>query len=243
MRSVIVQQTAAPGVTPRSWELGPGDAVTFGRGDGSGAVDVVLDHPEVPRIAGRIEASEDFWLLTNAGGHTDYVVENPEGGGEHVRVAPGRVRAPVPFEFARVVLPVSEGDASLLVFAPEHDLGAAARPAGGDVTARSFSLDPRAKYFRVLVALCEPRLLDPSSVAVPSLGALAVRLPDLTQAAIGFHVDYLARYKLHVVADDAAGAEDGGGGRFEEKRAALVAVALRFGLVRAEHLELLDARA
>ncbi len=34
-----------------------------------------------------------------------YAVENLEGAGEYLTVAPGRLGAPVPFEFSRGVLP------------------------------------------------------------------------------------------------------------------------------------------
>jgi len=53
--------------------LRPGDRLTFGRGSD---VDVVLDPPEVSRLAGEIVANDDFWLLSNFGHESSYVVEN-----------------------------------------------------------------------------------------------------------------------------------------------------------------------
>ncbi len=57
-----------------------------------------------------------------------------------------------------------------------------------------------AKYFRILVALCEPRLRDPSTSRSPTVPEIMERLPDLglSRTAIGFHIGYLAEKKLHV---------------------------------------------
>jgi hypothetical protein len=220
MPTVVVQRPARPeGGVPESWSLGPGDAVTVGRGSREQPVDVALRHPGVPRIAARIEASADFWLLTNHAHALALVAENPEGGGEFVRVGPGRSRAPIPFEFTRLSIPVEGGTVDLLVFAPEHDHGAAVVSGNGsDATVRGFSLDESAKYFRVLVALCEPRLRDPASAVLPSVQAIGERLAGMGRSAVGFHLEYLARYKLHVYEREDA---DGPDARLDERRHAL----------------------
>ncbi|MGI9099679.1 MAG: serine/threonine protein kinase [Solirubrobacteraceae bacterium] len=249
MESVIVQRPASPedGV-PESWRLGPGDEIRFGRGGAGSAVEVALGDPGVPRVAGEIAAAEDYWLLTNLGAELTYVVENPEGGGEFVKVPPGRTRAPIPFEFARLMVPVATGTADLLVFAPEHLHLDPARPQDGERTARSFSLDESAKYFLVLVALCEPRLRAPSTTAVPSLGAVVQRLRDvpgceeLTRTAVEFHVDYLAQHKLRVRERERDDPGSDKQDRLAHRRQALVSLALRFGLVDADHLGLLPSR-
>ncbi|MGI8781182.1 MAG: serine/threonine protein kinase [Solirubrobacteraceae bacterium] len=245
MESVIVQTAAGPGgEAPRSWTLGPGDALRFGRADSGPGVDVGLADPSVSRLAGEIHATEDFWLLTNFAREQTYVVENPEGGGEFVKVGPGRMRAPIPFEFSRLMVPVAAGTADLLVFAPAHGFLGPDGPRDGESTSSSFSLDERAKYFLVLVALCEPRLRDPSSASVPSDRAVAERLAeaegcaDLTPGAVGFHVDYLAERKLRVRARERSGPGDHAE-RLEHKREALVSIALRFDLIRGTHLSLL----
>lgn len=240
-----MQRPARPdGGVPESWSLGPGDGVTVGRGSREHRVDVVLRHPGVPRVAARIEASADFWLVTNHAREVTFVAENPEGGGEFVRVTPGRSRAPIPFEFTRLSIPVEGGTVDLLVFAPEHDHGAAVVPGdGSDATIRGFSLDESAKYFRVLVALCEPRLRDPASTVLPSVQAIADRLSGdgaedaMSRSAVGFHLEYLARYKLHVYEREDA---EGPDARLDQRRHALAATALRFGLVTPEHLRLLE---
>jgi serine/threonine-protein kinase len=217
--SVIVQLPSQRREVPASWSLAPGDRLTFGRGHGP-AVDVPLAHPGVPRRAGEIAATGDHWLLTNLG---------------------RRVGAPIPFEFSRLLVPVADGTVDLLVFAPAHGYLAPDEPAEGERTVSSFSLDETAKYFLVLVALCEPRLRDPSATAVPSLGAVVDRLRgavELTRAAVGFHVEYLAQRKLRL-RERETGEAEGDEQRLEHRRQALAALALRFDLVRPEHLRLL----
>lgn len=106
----------------------------------------------------------------------------------------------------------------------------------------AFSLDESATYFLVLTALCEPRLRDQSTASIPTTRQVAERLrrhpahTRLTEQAVGFHLDYLARNKLRVKR-----AEDAAGRRLEWRRELLVGLALRFGLVHEGHLALLPA--
>lgn len=227
---------------PELLRLGPGDIVDFGRGTPDTTVPIVLDDPAVSRRAGQILATEDYWRLSNFSRATTYAVENLEGAGEHVKVAPGRVGAPVPFEFSRVVLPGVHKESSFKVFATEHAFqDGEPRSADGEPTLSPFALDPTSKYFLVLLALCEPRLRDASSGAVPGVGDVLERLRplercrDLTRSAVNFHIDYLAREKLRLRNDTAEPGRWGGG-----KREELVAFALRFDLVRESHLALLS---
>ncbi|GIM91824.1 FHA domain-containing protein [Paractinoplanes toevensis] len=223
---------------PTLLRLKPGETATFGRGEPGRTPDVPLPHPAVSRLAGQVTATADFWLITNFSSERTYVVDNPEGGGEHLKIAPRRVDAPVPFEFARVVIPVPDGEMSFLVYAPEHTY-ADPGPDAGTATMRAFSLDESAKYFLVLVALCEPRLRDSSSVAIPLLPELVDRLGGaLTGSAVNFHIDYLAEHKLRLRQRDSAQRP-----RLDHKREALVACALRFNLVAERHLALLPPRA
>lgn len=191
-------------------------------------------------MAGTVTAVEDHWTISNLSNGSTYVVENPEGGGEFVKVAPRRLDMPVPFEFSRVVLPVSTGACAFYVFAPLHQFAdAAPRLDDSAATRAAFSLDETAKYFLVLVALCEPRLRDGSSSEIPTVPQMLHRLGDrgaaegLTRTAVNFHIDYLATSKLRVKSPQNAHA------KADWQRAALVSVALRFDLVRAEHLALL----
>ncbi|RSS48316.1 serine/threonine protein kinase [Streptomyces sp. WAC07061] len=218
-------------------EIGPGESVLFGRGASGVPVGLVLDDPAVPRLAGEILATEDHWRLSNLGYEQSLLVENPEGAGEYFRVAPRRIGAPVPFEFARVVLPTRSPDGlAVHVSAPGHSYAERVGELDGEGTVAAFSLDETATYFAVLVALCEPRLRDQSATVIPTTRQVAARLAGLSEQAVGFHIDYLARSKLRVKPAAEAGS------RLEWKRELVVSLALRFGLVREEHLALLPAR-
>jgi hypothetical protein len=242
MESVIVQYQV-PGERHQAiLRLGPGQDATFGRGASGRPVQLRIRHSGVPRLAGRITATADHWLLSNLSDDRTYLVENPEGAGEHIKVAPRRLAAPIPFELARVVLPVHREVAEFVVFAPPHrfaDLDEVPT-LDEDRTAAPFSLDETAKYFLVLVAICEPRLREDSSVALPTDAEIVERLRpllscrDLSRSAVNFHIDYLAKIKLRP-------RESGDGDRrwLEQRRAALVSFALRFDLVRRDHLALL----
>jgi hypothetical protein len=245
MDTVLIQFTDAHRrVTVRSVSVG--DAVRFGRGEPGVPVDIAFGDPGVPRLAGEIGAVGDYWTLTNLSGDRTYVVDNPEGAGEHIKIPARRMAAPVPFEFSRVVLPVRQTFVSFFVFAPRHayaDIQGEVVHAG-EPTVAAFPLDELSKYFLVLVALCEPRLRDESHVDIPTVETVVERLRplpscrSLSAAAVTFHIDYLARVKLRVKDDS----EEGTSRRLDSKRAALVSLALRFDLVREDHLRLLPER-
>jgi len=244
METVVVQVPASGDVGDQVKSLGPGEALRFGRGGPDHDIEIVLPDDGVSRLAGEIRAVEDHWLITNLSADRTYVIDNPEGGGEYVTVAPRRIDAPIPFEFARVSLPVTDGPVSFLVFAPQHAYADAQDdPAAGDRTVAAFPLDETSKYFLILVALCELRLRDGATVALPTADEIAERLRahagcgDLTRAAVNHHIDYLATTKLRVK-EPRPGADE----RLDFKREALVSIALRFGLVRAEHRRLLPPR-
>ncbi|MGC9538142.1 serine/threonine protein kinase [Streptomyces sp. UG1] len=254
METIIVQLPgpSRPGevgaAKPELLHMGPGDVADFGRGvPGGRDVSIVLPDPGISRRAGRLEAAEDYWRLSNFSRDTAYAVENLEGAGEYITVAPGRLGAPVPFEFSRVVLPALSGTAEFKVFAPQHAyLDERSAPGAGELTVHPYALDATAKYFLVLVALCEPRLRDPSDGTLPGAGDIADRLRPLescrglTRSAVNYHIDYLAFAKLRLDVGDEHRAD--GNARTGAKRARLASLALRFGLVREEHLALLPSR-
>lgn len=229
-----------PGGPAAVRELAAGAALSFGRGAPGHAVDLRLDHPGISRVAGRILAGRTYWYLTNSSPRSVYVVENAEGAGEFVRVGPGRDRCPVPFEISRVVLPAGWETVAFHVYAPEQPcpLGADGEDLAGDRTVAAFPLDRGAKYFLVLVALCEPRLREGALAGLPTVGQIADRLrplpgcDGLTPRAVDFHIDYVARRKLRLRAE---GTQGGAVGRREP----LAAFALRFGLVAEGDLALL----
>ncbi|MFD0685177.1 winged helix-turn-helix domain-containing protein [Actinomadura fibrosa] len=239
----IIVRAAGDGPQAAARELRPGGQLTFGRGSADQPVDLAFDEPGVSRLAGRIRAVDDHWLISNLSRATAYVVENPEGDGEFVRVPPRRLRMPVPFEFSRVLLPAETGPVSFLVFAPGQMFADpdAPDPDVSGTTVVPFPLDVTATYFLVLVALCEPRLRDGPGAAVPSVPEIIRRLAavpgcgGLTRSAVAFHIDYLASVKLRVP-EPAAGRA----AKADWQRAALVSLALRFDLVRQEHLALLS---
>jgi hypothetical protein len=235
-RGIVLQSTDA---RPTVVELHPGQSATFGRAD----ADILLPDAAVSRAAGVVTAVEDHWVISNLSHRSTYVVENPEGGGEFVKLAPRRIDMPVPFEFARVVVPAEGRPADFYVFAAQHQYAdpreAPAR--GADATRVAFPLDETAKYFLVLVALCEPRLRDSTAHLIRTVPEILERLAGvpaaagLSRAAVNFHIDYLARAKLRVK-KPAAEHRDG---KADWQRAALVSLALQFDLVRHEHLALL----
>ncbi|MGW1786812.1 serine/threonine protein kinase [Streptomyces sp. NPDC002143] len=239
---------ATPVSEPVSLRLGPGDVARFGRGSASVPVDLRMANPAVSRLAGEIRVTEDHWQLSNLSTNQTYLVENPEGAGEYFRVPPRRAGAPVPFEFARVVLPTRGSAVSFQVFAPDHVYLCASGMEGltGTGTLAGFSLDETSTYFLVLVALCEPRLRDESTVAVATTPQIVERLRNqpgcerLTNRAVSSHIDYLADEKLRITAPATTGPAQGA--RRNGKREAVAGLALRFGLVREEHLVLLPSR-
>nr|WP_311765139.1 serine/threonine protein kinase [Streptomyces zingiberis] len=242
---MLVHLPATPAGEARTLSLLPGELARFGRGIPQYPVDIALPDPAVPRLAGEILAVDTHWQLSNLSAGAGLLVENPEGAGEFIRVSPGRLAAPIPFEFSRVVLATATGTIGFQVYAPHHTYveGGAEGAGHGHRTRAAFSLDTGATYFKVLVALCEPRLRDASTVGVPTTANVVARLrahPDharITPSAVDFHIDYLAGTKLRLRPPsdpDATGAS--------WKRETLVSTAVRFGLVGEEHLSLLPAR-
>ncbi len=178
-------------------------------------------------------------MLTNLASkpNATYVVHNDEGRGEHFTIRPGE-RLPVPFTASRLELLDAESNVvGFKVFVLRRT--AVAVPAVS-TAADSRTRDPvrpvdeTTKYFLVLVALCEPRLVH-GSAAVPTIPELLSRVQrtrtgfDIrTHSAVNFHLEYLL---------DRLGLRGYDG--LEDRRAALINRALWFGIVREEHLDLL----
>jgi hypothetical protein len=238
MGTVQIHVPACAGQAARSLVLGAGEVARFGRGEPQCPVDVELRDSAVPRVAGEIRCTGTDWQLSNVSRDRSLLVENPEGAGEYFRVAPGRLFAPVPFEFSRVSLAVRSGTVSFQVYAPDHPYldARCGTVLPGTATVNPFSLDERSRYFLVLVALCEHRLKDVSAVTVPTTADVVTRLgQQMSASAVTFHIDYLADTKLRLKPPARHGPA--------WKRESLVSVALRFGLVREKHLTLLSAAA
>lgn len=242
MGPIIVHIPAVPSRAAVSIQLIAGESARFGRGGPECPVRIELADPAVPRLAGEVLATDSYWHLSNLSRDQSLLVENPEGAGEYFRVAPRRLSAPIPFEFSRVVLATRTGTTGFQVYAPSHHyLDSHAIPSRrGAATINPFCLSEETTYFLVLVALCEPRLRDVSSAAVPTTPQIVQRLRrhprhrQITASAVGFHIDYLADTKLRIKPPHA-------NGRLDWKRETLISVALRFGLIQEAHLNLLPA--
>ncbi|MGC0329981.1 hypothetical protein RKD23_002971 [Streptomyces sp. SAI-170] len=237
MYSVIVVPPAC-GTPDSQIRIATGDRLCFGRARAQDRL--TLAHDGVPRVAGEITAHRTYWLLSNLSEDRTYVVENPEGAGEHVKVAPGRLEAPVPFEFARIVLPAAGELLAIDVWGPRHAFRSAPR-AGlhGPPTAPAFALDRTKRYYAVLAALCEPRLRGAPYAPLPTVEQLVERLrpvwPAASRSAVYWNIDYLAvKLRLRPGPDSAAP-----GRRVHGKKESLVSLALRFDLVREDDLAVL----
>ncbi|MFE9676017.1 FHA domain-containing protein [Streptomyces sp. NPDC006259] len=244
MYSIIVvpPPTAEDGRGGGQVRLAPGERLTFGRSAADNGLRI--PHDGVSRRAGEITAQGAFWILSNLSGRHTYVVENPEGAGEHIKVGPGRLDAPVPFEFSRIVLPAAGDLLSFEVWAPRHDYR---RPDGtgpdGDTTAPAFSLDRTKRYFAVLAALCEPRLRGEPHAPLPTVDQVVDRLrptwPAASRTSVQWNIDYLAvKLRLKPGPDTADT-----GPRLNGKKESLVSLALRFDLVREDDLVVLAGAA
>lgn len=230
---VVIQPDAETSVSFPVVELGEGRYATFGRRVFGSRVDLPLsDDLGLSREGGTIRATGDHWVISNTSSGSTYVVENPEGGGEFVKIAAGEANVPIGYGFARVMVPALSGTVSFLVWAPRDITDRRVRLAHGD-TKTVYDLDPLKKYFLVLVALCEPRLRDPSSARIPTVPEILKRLadPELTRYAINHHIMYLATEKLRVRGTSS--------GKADWQRVALVNTALRFDVVTHAHLALL----
>ncbi|QOV36126.1 FHA domain-containing protein [Streptomyces ferrugineus] len=239
MYSVIVVPPSCARVDDQI-RIAVGERLMFGRATPDGGL--AIAHQGVPRVAGEITAHRSFWLLSNLSEDQTYVVENPEGAGEHLKVAPGRLEAPVPFEFARVVLPAAGDLLTFDVWAPRHAFRSADRRGlPGPATAPAFALDRTSRYFAVLTALCEPRLRGEPHAPLPTVEQLVERLrpswPTVSRSTVYWNIDYLAlKLRLRPGPDTAEP-----GRRVNGKKESLVSLALRFDLVCEDDLTVLAA--
>ncbi|MFC8387182.1 MULTISPECIES: hypothetical protein [unclassified Streptomyces] len=254
MHTIIV--VPGPGMAPcEKLRLAPGESLRFGRAVSAATPHLLtIAHEGVSRTAGEVTATGTYWSLSNFSRTATYAVDNPEGAGEHIKVAPGRLGAPVPFEFSRVVLPAGSELLSFDVWAPRHDyvdpadVPSRPEPAGydgdgGDSTALAFPLDRTKRYFQVLSALCEPRLRGTPHAPLPTVEQVVERLrpqwPTANRAAVQWNIDYLAvKLRLKPGPDSCEP-----GPRLNGKKETIVSLALRFDLVREDDLAALTAPA
>lgn len=246
MYSIIVVPAAASHADGQ-FHLTSGETLTFGRNGPTGRSSgphLTIPHDGVSREAGEITAVDAHWALSNLSSAQTYVVENPEGAGEHIKIAPGRLDCPVPFEFSRVILPAASELLSFDVWAPRHDYLDRTSPRLGAPTASAFPLDRDRRYFQVLVALCAARLrgdtLAPPPTAEELTELLRPNWPSVSRTSVQWNLDYLA-VKLRLKPDPDTVADSGP--RLNGRKERLVSLALRFDLVREDDLELLTGGA
>lgn len=226
----------------RQLELAPRQEATIGRGP----ADLEIADPAVPWLAGRIHAEDDHWTISNLSSQATYIVQDAERTREAFYVAPGRLDVPVPFEIARLVMPGRDHPRSMTVFTPERTYTGNGKYHRTLTSRTPFALNLNTRYFLVLVALCEPRLRDETSATIPTAAQIVERLRhlescrDLTRSAVDMYLDYLAHTKLLV--GDAGADTDEHQRKVYRQCAAIVATALRFHVVGAEHLSLLPLR-
>ncbi|WBO64301.1 FHA domain-containing protein [Streptomyces camelliae] len=240
MYSIIVVPPPTTEDDRQQIHLAPGERLSFGRAPESG---LPIPHDGVSRRAGELTAQGTFWILSNLSARQTYVVENPEGAGEHIKVGPGRLDAPVPFEFSRIVLPAAGDLLPIEVWAPRHDYVSDDGGPDGDTTAAAFSVDRTKRYFAVLAALCEPRLRGDPHAPLPTVDQVVDRLrpnwPSASRTSVQWNIDYLA-VKLRLK----PGPESADPGpRLNGKKESLVSLALRFDVVREDDLVVLTTSA
>lgn len=211
--------------------LRPGEEVTFGRGFRERPADIPLDDPAVSKAAGIVRAVRHYWEISNLSTRCAYVVDNLDAEGR-IRLSPGTLDAPIPFERSRVRVPGHTNELTFLVLAPGKDRTVDRHT--GRSTAIPYPLDPETTHFLVLVALCEPQLLDPTCDVVPTVTDLQRRMPGLylSRTGVDHHINFLAITKFGLT-------PPGRGKGVSWKPQAIVRHALQFSLVTKEHLALL----
>ena len=244
--------------------LRPGDALAFGRTtvdtddddaggddsvdggeDGGGEPHLGLsDNARLHQRAGLVEVDAAGWLLTNTGRWLHLrVVE--VGGPNRLDLQPGRV-ARIPYSRCRVEVTTGDETVGFDASCPHLDRVPAGEPALAGSTVQGLGLDRDAGYFRALVALCGPRLRDPQSDEVASVGEIVRALnrspgePErITAKAVERRLAHVRR-KLAIGASDAYGGSAAG---LEVRDAArvLADLVLRTGAVTPADLELLEA--
>jgi hypothetical protein len=230
-------------VSPRSGDeflLEPGDVLTFGRPTPERPVDIAVSNRlDVSRNVGIISAVDDHWRLTNCTSRW-LVVASVDEGGAFVRVPPGRVEAPIPFEIARLIWPHKGGELTLFeAFAMDTRFSDTA--SDGSTQTAAFSWKKDAKHFLVLTALCEPQLRSEDCADVPGIDALVERLrgsrgySDANPSSVNAQIEYLAVKCGKDPGDPDRSKFDG------QKRLKIVKYAMRFGLVQWEDLKALDS--
>jgi hypothetical protein len=219
------------------WSLDPSDELTFGR-----SADLVIDdNPYLHRVVGRFVLRDRVWWLDNLGRSVNLTVRECGGPG-HSTVGPRSSLALVHGEFT---CGFAAGPTRYELAGTLGSFEWATDLLGPDGRYGSTTLDwgrveLNADQHRLLVAMCEERLLSPSDpdVPIPSNRQRAARL-GWTVTKFNRKLDHLCE-KLH-----RAGVPDVHGGLGScatDRRRRVVDHALAVGLVSVADLALLDQR-
>ncbi|WP_433259869.1 hypothetical protein ACQPZF_21920 [Actinosynnema sp. CS-041913] len=215
MTGVTVQGPVERGRSPRWVEVPGGGTRTFGT-CACGLCSWDLPIAGEPDFRGAVAADGPVWWVANLSDREPLFVADVDRPGEATAVRPGE-RLPFGYDMAIVTPAPEPGALSLTVFAtvaePPRPLVArcpAIRPG-------SPRLDPGARYYAVLLALCD---------GAPTSAAIAARL-DMSPRAVDAHIDYLVR-KLEIPEPTLR--------RNGWKRTALIAHARSRGIVRDRRL-------
>ncbi|CAN5882947.1 hypothetical protein BH23ACT2_BH23ACT2_31380 [soil metagenome] len=228
-------------------ELIAGDDVSFGRMDpkdhiGAGHIGVSAN-PRLHARAGTVAVDETGWTLHNTGRWLHLRV-NPVGRADRTDVAPGRSLR-VPWSEARVEVVTGDETVGLTVVCPLLADAPRTGPLPAGDTVGGLGLDRSAGYFRAAVALCAPRLRDPSSTEIASVAQVARALggapgePErVTQKAVERRLAHL-RTRLDIGGEDPTGTSAAG---LEVRDAGrqLVDLLIRTGTVTPADLTLID---
>jgi hypothetical protein len=221
---------------------GPQDVVTFGRG-ATATVRVGTDDRHVHRLVGSLACVNGNWLLTNEGSVVALAV-SIEGGleatievGSHPLILPNgakavvRILTPRPYGLEVTTGPGGGAERQAVEFGEDLDAPTI------DVRQGLHLTDPE---FAMLVALCEPRLMDPALPAftVPSTKDICLRLGISAKRAEDL-IDSLVT-KLAPFIDGVSGSNDG---RAVNRRHKIAAFALETRCVGRRDLRMLDPEA
>ncbi len=217
----------------------PGDDISFGRG-ARATIKIDPNDRHLHRRTGSFRWSSGGWELHNDGDTATLAVDIL--GGLEAKIPPGSHSLILPrgaTGAVRILTPTSY----LLAFTtPESDVSEGAHPLAED-DLEGLTMDPRSglglteKEVQMLVALCEPRLLDPQLPAftIPTTKDICARLGISTKRAEDL-VDSLVN-KLAPYVEGLSGSNDG---RAVNRRHRIAAFALDTHCISRRDLRLLD---
>lgn len=158
--------------------LGEGDQVTFGTCFCEGCdLDIVISKAKTSQVRGAITAFQDYWKLDNLDLTAELIARDVEDPRQHVRLAPGRLGVPIPFELTCLEDCKADAGKQFVIFGPEPVFATGppnvCRTLG---TGEGPRLDKDATYYAVLEELCEPWLRGSTHTPLPTTRDIVRRL-------------------------------------------------------------------